>query len=172
MSEISAIIAHGDITDIPFAEKTFQTKFREEPAKTFNGEPDPQRTLFQTDQISGNPIHADVSLSRSKFNPQKDQFIGYMAIYDQHSAGHNTAFIEDCIDISARAFSSHFGGDFVHIPANDDPSPYTTQYRQQDFPGKNKTLLQLGISSDYMRPDNPVVAVEISQVPQQVDSGS
>jgi hypothetical protein len=170
--EISTIVAHGDLADIPFAEKTFRTKFKEEPAKTFEGEPDPKRILFQTNQIFGSPIHVDVSLNRSKTSPPKHQSIGYMVIYDQHSAGLKTTFIEDCIDISARAFSSHFGGDFVHIPSNDDPSPYTTQYRQQDFPGKDNTMLQLGISSDYMRPGNPVVAVEISQVSQHADSGS
>jgi hypothetical protein len=172
MMEISSIIEHGDLTDIPFAEKTFQTKFREEPAKTFNGQADPQRILFQTDQIAGSPIHADVSLSRSKFNAPKDQFIGYMVIYDEHSAGLKTAFIEDCIDVSSRKFSSHFGGDFVPIHDNDDPSPYATQYRQQLFPGKNNTMLELSISADYMRPDNPVVAVGISQMPKKADSGN
>jgi len=172
MVKISAIIAHGDLTDIPFAEKTFKTKFREGAAKTFNGEPDPQRILFQTNQISSSPIYVDVSLSRLKFTAPKDQFIGYMAIYDQHSSGLNTTFIEDCIDVSARTLSSHFGGDFVPIHDNDDTSPYATQYRQQNFLGKNNTRLKLSISADYMRPNNPVVAVEISQKSKKANSGS
>src|ERR1700692_1448615 len=63
---IHTIIAHGDLTDIKFLEKTLGTKFSTSHGWSEKGTPDPQILFLDSERTLGNPISVHIIIIYAK----------------------------------------------------------------------------------------------------------
>jgi len=133
MKLIHDIIAHGDLTDIAFAEKTFGTKFSSRHNEMPNGNPDPQSFIYETDNVLGNPIHIDLYVWNSKSDQDLTLEIAFIRIESSNYSSSNENFISDCLHIPAPEFASYFGNDFdIEFPTAGAPIANATPKYSSD----------------------------------------
>jgi hypothetical protein len=60
MKLIQRIVAHGDLTDIKYIEKTLDIRLPEEEGITPDGTPDPYSPFYRANYVDGSGIHAEI----------------------------------------------------------------------------------------------------------------
>ncbi len=102
MQSIQAIIAHGDLTDVAFNEKTLDTKFTADPYWEAYSLPNPQILHLSSDQVLGSKIHTEVIVFKAKSQELKAGFIAGLGFVGPPN------FIADCLHIPISHFASFF----------------------------------------------------------------
>jgi hypothetical protein len=156
MQSIQAIIAHGDLTDVAFNEKTLDTKFTADPYWEAYSPPNPQILHLSSDQVLGSKIHTEVIVFKAKSQQLKNGFIAGLGF------GGPPNFIADCLHIPISHFASFFGGNFSGLPTGEG-IPTASETNVLGSPGKNGTHLH--VTFDYGFDKNVVTAVSVYQQP-------
>lgn len=145
---LDTIIKHGDLTDVAFVERTLGVKFAMSYGWGLDGNPDPKKLDYQSDQMLGDPIHLilDIDTSRQK----KGHQIEFITFQDIPTYGINGSFIVDCLHMSAYDFPSFFGkGFFTGLPAGPlpgepvGPPASVDAMKNLDSSGKDNTSIEL-----------------------------
>lgn len=164
---IHAIIAHGDLTDVAFIEKTLGTEFSLNYGWKPDGSQDTQKLIYQSNHMLGDTIQ--VSLHINTASPPKGGQIAFISFNGNPMTALYPTFISDCLHMSSNDFSSSFGTEFFRdIPVGDVPvrgEPYSpppiSVGKYLNYPGKDSTHLKLGIG--YNAKDLIVSQVGIGQ---------
>jgi hypothetical protein len=135
MQSLQAIITHGDLTDVPFIEKTMGVKFTESQNPNLNL---PGLALYQNTPAS--PFGSSILVRLDVNHATPDFFapgvLGSLLL----DADYDGAFTSDCPNMPATDFESFFGGGFA-------PAAYTNAEGPPDqtrtFPGKDRSTLKL-----------------------------
>lgn len=172
---IHTIIVHGDLTDIPFIEKTLGTKFTTSYGWKLDGTPDPQKLNYETKDVLGSPIHASVMISLNE--PLILGFGGSRFPKVERD------YISDCLRLTVSEIVAVYKGPYGHPllpvgmlppPPNAPPAPpepiEVTAFPEQGIPGKNGSKIFLsfsweGLPDDLYGGDNLVVRVDLDQRP-------
>lgn len=156
LQAIQKIIAHGDLTDIGFLEKTLGTKFSSSHGLSEKGTPDSQFLILDSEQTLKNPISVNVIIFYAKSDQLRFHQIAGIAFGDKSN------FIADCFHLSPADLSSYFGGGFYrYIPP--PGSPIATYYQRTSSPGKGGS--KISISFRYGIEDSSVHSIGVGQFP-------
>jgi hypothetical protein len=120
MQSIRAIISHGDLTDIPFIEKTLGTKFTVSQGWKPDGSSDPQKFIYQSSEALGSPIQVVVVVNPpTAIRTGRDE-ISRMRIESPSFPESDPVpnFVENCLHISSTDFFSDFGTAFQPLGIN------------------------------------------------------
>jgi hypothetical protein len=158
MRLIRKTIAHGDLTDVAFIEKTFHAQFSVVDKKGYDGEILP---TYQTESVFGNPIHLEVFVNHTQYT-SLENVVAQMTIGDRSFSDPSAVYIEDCLHIPQSAFSSYFGKDFLPAFANDGPPP-TSAGESDGTPAKHNSKIYLGYESYALGSAVPVSVIDINQ---------
>lgn len=107
---IHTIIAHGDLADVAFLEKTLGTKFSMSSLPWRDGVPN----VYQSNQVLGNPI--EVSLSIDTVEEHNGHKVFSISFSDSHIANQDETFIPMCLHISVDDTISFFGEGYYGPP--------------------------------------------------------
>jgi hypothetical protein len=157
MQTVQTIISHGDLTDIPFIEKTLRTKFTISYGLQSDGAPDRQTVFFNSNQILDSPIPTQLRIFNAKSQQIQTHMIAALAMGDSQSN-----FMETCLHITAGYFCSFFGGNFFGGPAGKF-IPEATGTQVKDSSGKNGSKIRLNFV--YKLQGNLVTGAGILQRP-------
>jgi hypothetical protein len=151
------IAMHGDLTDIPFIEKTLQVKLTHKYAME-GGKPNPHRIIYGAANILGAPLYAglDVTVDHDQQIARED--IGIIRFGDLSK----DSFFIKCLHISSLELSKYFGGHFHEVP-NPDSFISIGAGKQLGKIGKNGSKISVGYS--YNTDDNIVDGISIHQNP-------
>jgi len=156
MQAIQFIIAHNDLTDLAFTEKTIGANFRADDKTSSHSQID----SYQADQVLNSPVRARLQVVNFENNQLRPNWISSMRIESLGFSSTAPAFIEDCLHIKAANFSSYFGNGFqVFAPLGDTDvavldaiqTPYKPTRTDSKlglsftFNPKNSLILDLGI---------------------------
>jgi hypothetical protein len=153
---IQTIIAHGDLTDIPFLEKILGTRFNSTYDVARDSSSDNQIVRLRSDDIFGNPIEVFLLIFYAKSQQQKSGFTAALRI------GGRPNFIENCLHIPDSEFVSFFGGNFAGVPP--PPGGLTASAaKTPNYPSKNGLQLELTF---YFEKDKKIVTgISVFQLP-------
>ena len=152
---IHTIIAHGDLTDIPFLEKTLGTKFSSSYGYPAEVTPDKQILQLNSEQTLGNPIPVHIIIYYAKSDQLRMHQIAGLGFGDQ------STFITDCFHFSPSDISSYFGGGFYRKMFFG--SPISIYYQENSSPGKNGSKIYIAFSDGVE--NNLVDSIGFSQYP-------
>jgi hypothetical protein len=153
---IHTIVAHGDLTDVAFIEKTLGAKFNFDQDWSWDRTAVPNVLHLRSDEVLGSPITATLAISKIKSQQLNG---GYIAAISMHGPPN---FISDCFHIPIHYFSSAFDDNFVFRPTGEGvPSGMYTQLK--GVFGKNGSQMIVSFSFEFK--DNIVDSVAITQEP-------
>jgi hypothetical protein len=126
MNMLQAIIAHGDLSDIAFIEKTLGTKFNSY-GWNDDGTPAPQKLNGDTINhdaagIFDNPLQVHLLIFQSEAL-KKQGNVDRMTFESSSFSNQNQNFISDCLHISISNFSSFYGKGYSIPPPPALPPP-------------------------------------------------
>jgi hypothetical protein len=157
---IKTIVAHGNLTDVPFIENTLNAKFAlSYYATTPDGKPDTEALFYHANGIFGSPITDALWIDGSKELQLRSGRIALMSIDAQSLPDLNSNFMRDCLHIPISSFYSFFGGHFFGGIINGRGAAT----RQITIVGKNQSIMSLNIG--YDPEDSLVDHVGIDQRP-------
>ncbi|HQT39044.1 MAG TPA: hypothetical protein PK231_06430 [Acidocella sp.] len=107
---VQKIIAHGDLTDIQFIERTLRTKFKKTHGWTEDGTPDLQTSFYDSDVIYGDPIHVKISVW-SAYHVLHTGGSKTIASIGFSSSNGNEDFLGNCLFVSEPKFYAFFSED-------------------------------------------------------------
>ncbi len=156
MGLIKTIIAHGDLKDIAFIEKTLGTKFTSSHGVNADGTPNNQILKLNSNTVFGNPIHVSMMIFYDKSLSQRAGELADLTF------GGPPSFIADCLHVPISNTTGYFGGRYTSLPTGAWSSTSSVT-RVEDYPGINATKLRLTF---YHENDNDFVAAFwVYQVP-------
>jgi hypothetical protein len=151
---IQTIMAHGDLTDITFLEKTLGTKFSSHYGTSEGGTPDPKILLLNSHHVLGNPIAVGLYIYYQKSEDLKSGPIASLG-FDAPSK-----FITDCFHFSPADISSGLGQKFFGKAFG--PGSATRLYSPENSrPAKNGSKIQIDFTYDLE--ENSVDGIIIRQ---------
>jgi hypothetical protein len=150
VSNIKVIVSHGDLTDVPFVEKTIGSKFEKLVPHGMEGEAS-QFLLGWTWQAMGAPIRIGLAVNFSSARQLKFRNIAQMSIESETLPHLDVDFIGDCLHIPISSFYSAFGA-FENMPDGSTA---------KEIPGKNHSKIVLTVG--YNAKNNRVEEVDIDQ---------
>lgn len=145
MKALSAIIAHGDLTDIAFIEKALDTKLIPYPEE----EPGYHEYVeYHARQPLAGSVFIGLDVHFAKAEQAKDGFVGILSFSQRIFPGIIISCTENTICISASDLSAHFGGGFKRaIPIVDfGEDPNIVQTKELGGVGKNGTEIYLSFT--------------------------
>jgi len=163
MPLVSKIIAHGDLTDVEFIEKTLNIKLSMREGVTPDGDLDPYSPFYQADYFDGTGIHIDIFTWGAKAT-QKNAPYRAIIVFKNELVPAN--FIEHCFRISVHNFIAYFGGAFAtNMVATGGAGGSIVGGSQVDGSrGKHGSRVYLSYSVDANTQD-VISGVEIKQTP-------
>jgi hypothetical protein len=151
---LQKIVKHGDLTDIPFLERTFRTKFSV------------SELDYGSDQMLGAPIKIDIHLYSRQ--PEKGTMIASMFISDDLEL--EPKYLRNCLHLSRNDFytnfgSWQFGGAPLPTPSlkGDIYEPPTSEVAFQYFHNVGKYDSEFELGFDYSLKDFLVSDVFVTQ---------
>lgn len=112
-----AVATHGDLTDVPFIERTLKTKFD---IKYSEGEDSNhkryKRAYYSSKSLSGTPINLTLSFDVER---EPDMDFPKLTMMRINNNGYNFNFINQCLAIPNTHFAQKFGGYFAEDDSSD-----------------------------------------------------
>ncbi len=105
MEMIKIIARHGDLTDVPFIEKTLGLKFASSPSILGDGSVQKGRTMYDADSLSGMPLKTWMNVS---LNPDESGKNHPEVMLDFDSGVAHSANFRMCLHLSTAEFDSYF----------------------------------------------------------------
>lgn len=160
MQDINSILAHGNLTDVAFVEKTLGTKFKL--SGHFSGRGRwPDSDDYDANEVLGNPIDIDLRIfSPSAKVLSADQLatltIGDFESYSgQDYDNARPDFVRDCFGILKSEYASFFRGKFYQAEVEQSESA-----EEQVRPGPNHSTLYISFINAG---NNPINQISIDQ---------
>jgi hypothetical protein len=120
MAALGKIVAHRDLTDVAFVANALGTSFK------VDVKPGGYEKVYATDRVLGSPISARLTVfDAAFFRDHKMAVMFFPAVRDDR-------FIQTCLRIGPRDYSSYFGGGFT-LAVGPPPEAYP-------FPGLDGPL--------------------------------
>ena len=114
LDKIHAIAMHGDLTDIPFIERTLETKFEVKHESFDVGKEKPvRRDVYSSNFLFGLPIRVSVGLELGREHQLDINSIALMRFMDPE-------VFHDCLGIESSDFDAKFGKKFLRRVVTSD----------------------------------------------------
>jgi len=163
MPMVRKIIAHGDLADIPFIEKTLDIKLPRREGVTPDGNLDPYSPFYQADYVDDSAMHIDIFTWGSKTALKSIPPRADVVFKDELVP---TNFIEDCLHISVDNFITYFGGSFtlISVVTGGSDGGIVGGSQVEGARGKNGSRIYVSYSVDAKN-ENIISGIEIRQTP-------
>jgi len=114
MGLIKLVINHGDLTDISFIEKTFDTKFSQSYfGVTPDGKTDIQDVFYHSDRLLNDPITVALWINDLRTRQLDFNQIALLSMDQKIFPDSDKNFLSSCLHISIASFYQFFGNHFM-----------------------------------------------------------
>lgn len=143
LQSIRNVIAHGNLTDKPFIETTFGTRFTRT-AQWNNQSTGQIGQIYETDHAKGNRIYLRLDENLSAETQIRDDSIGSIMLGGFAQFGNpRPDFVHDCLHLSMGDISGVFPGRFIDVSMST-----AIMVKEQSQPGAHHSTFYLNIHLD------------------------